>query len=107
MEYRSMNQEQLQAEHAAVEKEFEALKAKGLKLDMSRGKPGKARKNARWFHIGRLSKGETHAEIVKESMIKPNMVSRGLKVDWKVYRVLPSSRAVIRPERITCPLSWV
>ena len=42
MEYVSMNQAQLQAEYAAVSQEFETLKGKGLKLDMSRGKPGKA-----------------------------------------------------------------
>ena len=42
MEYTSMTREQLQAERQTVEQEFEALKAKGLKLDMSRGKPGKA-----------------------------------------------------------------
>jgi len=42
MEYRSMSREELQAEHAAVAKQFEEMKAKGLKLDMSRGKPGKA-----------------------------------------------------------------
>ena len=50
MEYTSMTREQLQAERQAVEKEFEALKAKGLKLDMSRGKPGKAQ-----LEIGRAS----------------------------------------------------
>ena len=42
MEYRSMSREQLQAEYSAVTEDFAALKAKGLKLDMSRGKPGKA-----------------------------------------------------------------
>ena len=42
MEYRSMSREQLQAEYSAVTEDFAALKANGLKLDMSRGKPGKA-----------------------------------------------------------------
>ena len=37
-----MTKDQLQAEHEKVSKAFEALKAKNLKLDMSRGKPGKA-----------------------------------------------------------------
>ncbi len=42
MQYQSMTPAQLQAEREAVSKKFEELKAKGLKLDMSRGKPGKA-----------------------------------------------------------------
>ena len=41
MEYKSMDAAQLKAEHQAVEQKFQALKAKNLKLDMSRGKPGK------------------------------------------------------------------
>ena len=36
-----MDAAQLKAEHQAVEQKFQALKAKNLKLDMSRGKPGK------------------------------------------------------------------
>ncbi|MDO4478062.1 MAG: aminotransferase [Lachnospiraceae bacterium] len=39
--YKDMSREQLLEEKAALEKEFEAVKAKGIKLDMSRGKPGK------------------------------------------------------------------
>ena len=42
MQYQSMTPAQLQAERETVSKKFEELKAKGLKLDMSRGKPGKA-----------------------------------------------------------------
>ncbi len=42
MQYQSMTPAQLQAERENVAKKFEELKAKGLKLDMSRGKPGKA-----------------------------------------------------------------
>ncbi len=41
MEYASMNQAQLQTEYELVAKKFEDLKGKNLKLDMSRGKPGK------------------------------------------------------------------
>ena len=39
--YQSMNQQQLKAELESVRAQYEAQKAKGLKLDMSRGKPGK------------------------------------------------------------------
>lgn len=41
MEYKAMTSTQLEAEYQGVSKQFEELKAKGLKLDMSRGKPGK------------------------------------------------------------------
>ena len=40
--YSKLTAEERKAEYATLLKEFEALKAKGLKLDMSRGKPGKA-----------------------------------------------------------------
>ena len=39
MQYTKLNKELLQQEFEAVKKEFTELKAKGLKLDMSRGKP--------------------------------------------------------------------
>ena len=42
MEYTGMTPAQLAAEKESVSRQFEALKARGLKLDMSRGKPGKA-----------------------------------------------------------------
>ena len=40
--YREMTGEELQKEYAALEAKFQEIKAKGLKLDMSRGKPAKA-----------------------------------------------------------------
>ncbi len=42
MEYSQMNKAELEAQKAALEKEYEAIKAQGLSLDLSRGKPGKA-----------------------------------------------------------------
>lgn len=39
--YRELSQEQLQAMKADLEMQFEEVKAKGLNLDMSRGKPSK------------------------------------------------------------------
>ena len=41
MKYCEMSKEQLQQELAVLQKEFEDLKARGLKLNMARGKPGK------------------------------------------------------------------
>ena len=39
--YRELSREQLQAMKGDLEKQFEEVKAKGLNLDMSRGKPCK------------------------------------------------------------------
>lgn len=41
MRYADMNPKQLQEEYQSVSKRFEELKGKGLKLDMSRGRPGR------------------------------------------------------------------
>ena len=41
MEYTSMSKAQLQEEYDAVAQRFQDLKGKNLKLDMSRGKPGR------------------------------------------------------------------
>ena len=40
--YPKMSAEERKAEYAKVSREYEDLKAKGLKLNMARGKPGKA-----------------------------------------------------------------
>lgn len=40
--YRDRSRAELLAEKEQVQARFEALKGRGLKLDMSRGKPGKA-----------------------------------------------------------------
>ena len=42
MNYRELDRAALLEEQQKCRKEFDALKARGLKLDMSRGKPGKA-----------------------------------------------------------------
>ena len=42
MNYSQMNKAELEAQKAALEKEYEAIKSQGLSLDLSRGKPGKA-----------------------------------------------------------------
>ena len=41
--YTDMSLQERQAEYAAVQVEYEKLKAMGLSLNMARGKPGKAR----------------------------------------------------------------
>ena len=41
MFYKEMNKEELLKEKDSLQKEFDGYKAMGLKLDMSRGKPGK------------------------------------------------------------------
>ena len=38
--YLAMNREELAAEKAALEAEYKKFQAKGLKLNMARGKPG-------------------------------------------------------------------
>ena len=40
MEYAKLSKEQLEKEYAAVKATYEGMKASGLSLDMSRGKPG-------------------------------------------------------------------
>ena len=40
--YSKMTAEERKAEYAKVSREYEDLKARGLKLNMARGKPGKA-----------------------------------------------------------------
>ena len=40
--YREMSKEELRKEYQVLEKKYEEVKAKGLKLDMSRGKPSQA-----------------------------------------------------------------
>ena len=40
MQYSQMNKEELSAQYAALKEKYGAVKSKGLKLDMSRGKPG-------------------------------------------------------------------
>ena len=42
MEYCKASEKELQAELATLQAKYDACKAKGLKLDMSRGKPSKA-----------------------------------------------------------------
>lgn len=43
--YREMTREELQREHDRLEEKFQEIKASGLKLDMSRGKPSKEQLN--------------------------------------------------------------
>ena len=41
MNYLNCGREELEKEYAALTKEYEDVKGKGLKLNMARGKPGK------------------------------------------------------------------
>ena len=55
--YRELNKEQLQVLKAQLEKEFEEVKAKGLNLDMSRGKPSADQLNLSMGMMDTLTSG--------------------------------------------------
>ncbi len=46
--YRELSKEQLQAMKGDLEKQFDEVKAKGLNLDMSRGKPSEEQLTCPW-----------------------------------------------------------
>ncbi len=58
MNYSEMSAEQLSALKAELEKEYEGVKAEGLKLDLSRGKPGKAQLNLLTPMLGCITAAE-------------------------------------------------
>ena len=58
MNYSSMSREELLAEQSRLAKEYEDIKAKGLSLDLSRGKPGKTQLDIMTDMLTTLSKDE-------------------------------------------------
>ena len=58
MNYFQMTSAELAAEKVALEAEYEAIKAKGLKLDLSRGKPGREQLDLLEGMLTTLSKSE-------------------------------------------------
>lgn len=58
MKYSDLNKEELSALYAELQKEYEEVKAKGLKLDMSRGKPQAAQSTLSEEMLAILSKRE-------------------------------------------------
>ena len=58
MNYLQMSREELVAEHARLADEYSAIKAKGLKLDLSRGKPGRTQLDIMTDMLTVLSKDE-------------------------------------------------
>ena len=58
MTYQQMSREELIAEQSRLAKEYEEIKAKGLKLDLSRGKPGRTQLDIMTDMLTVLSKDE-------------------------------------------------
>ena len=61
--YRDMKKEELEELKGKLELEFEEIKGRGLKLDMSRGKPSKAQLD---LSIGMLDVVDSHSTVVAE-----------------------------------------
>ena len=77
MEYTTMTKDQLKAEHEKVSQVFETLKAKNLKLDMSRGKPGKAQLDLVSNILTVLVKPEDRPEVRQGVLCRPPGLQAG------------------------------
>ena len=76
MNYTAMTPQQLKDEHAVVRAQFEQLKARGLKLNMARGKPGKEQRPFVQLHIQRAPGNEFKERIGRTDHLTEQIAQR-------------------------------
>ena len=79
--YKDLSREELLKEKENLEQQFAEIKAKGLKLDMSRGKPSTAQLN---LSMGMMDVMDSNADLVCEETMAYLMVLKKQKSFWLI-----------------------
>ena len=82
--YRDMSREELLELKSRLEKEFEDVKGKGLKLDMSRGKPSKAQLD---LSMGMMDVLKSTSDLVCEEEQEVPRLRQSVLVDPEYHQI--------------------